>query len=160
MARDVAALVPFIDGNHASRVQNSTANDTGAVAPQTAIRTNGLPVEADNPFPIRNTGARLLASAASEAAHVFANVAADLSSISVSGLSDFAWLLVFDAASIPSDGAVAPLAAVQATSLVGTSISFGGASAAFQAGVVGVLSTTGPFVKTTGPTGFFSALVR
>lgn len=102
----------------------------------------------------------LYASTALEPAHLFRNGTVDLYSVRVTGLSDYAWLLIIDYGSIPSDGAVVPIAAIQATSLAEVRLDFGGAAATTVNGLVAVLSTTGPFVKTTGPTGFFSALYR
>lgn len=52
MARDTVTVVPFLDGTKAARQQNSTTTDDNIIVPQTALRTNGLPVEVDNPLPI------------------------------------------------------------------------------------------------------------
>jgi hypothetical protein len=156
---DAETAIPFVDGTGNLRQQLSTANASGYVVPQTALRANGGAVEAGNPLPMRSAPVPLLASTAIEASHVFRTAPASLFGMTATGLSAFAWLLVFDATSVPADGPVAPLAAIQATSLASVAISFGGVPAAFATGVVGVLSTTGPFIKTTGPTGFFSAMV-
>jgi hypothetical protein len=49
---DAPTAVPFVDGASITRQQNSTTDNAGNVAPQTAIRTNGGPVEAGNAFPV------------------------------------------------------------------------------------------------------------
>jgi hypothetical protein len=156
---DSSTVVPFVDGTSITRQQLSTNDNAGSIAPQTALRTNGGPVEVGNPLPVHSPAIPLVSSATLEASHIFRTAPASLYTMQVAGLSAFGWLLVFDAVSPPDDGAVAPVAAIPATALAGTQITFGGTPALFVNGVVGVLSTTGPFVKTTGPTGFFSALV-
>jgi hypothetical protein len=156
---DSPTVVPFVDGTSTTRQQLSTNDNSGSIAPQTALRTNGGPVEVSNPLPIRSPGIPLVSSGALEVSHIFRTASASLYTMQVVGLSAFGWLLVFDSVSIPDDGTVSPVAAIPATALAGTQITFGGTPASFVNGVVGVLSTTGPFVKTTGPTGFFSALV-
>lgn len=103
--------------------------------------------------------ATLISSAAPEAAHTFSEVPGAVFSVTATGLSGDAWLLLFDAIAPPGDGNVEPVAAVRAESLTMVRIAFGGVPAAFVNGVVGVLSTSGPFTKTSGPTGFLSALM-
>jgi hypothetical protein len=105
------------------------------------------------------TTAPVIASTALEGSHVFAVGEANVFAVTATGLSAFAWLMLFDAAAVPADGPVTPLAAIQATSLAVVQIAWGGVAASLGAGVVAVLSTTGPFTKTAGPTGFLSALV-
>lgn len=158
MARDTATIVPFIDGTKAARSQNSTVDSDLVIVPQTALRTNGAPVELDNPLPVRHAGASLLASAAIEASHNFGT--GDVYSISVSAIDANAWLLIFDAADIPPDGAVAPLDAIRSSSPGIARSTWSNGAVAFQDGAVAVLSSTGPLTKTTGPVGFFSALMK
>ena len=104
--------------------------------------------------------ATLESSASLEANHVFSGVPARVYSVSASNISTgVAWLLLFDAVGVPGDGAVTPVAAVQSVSPGFAQITFGGAAAQVANGLVAVLSSTGPFVKTTSPTGFLFALL-
>jgi hypothetical protein len=57
---DNVTAVSFVDGAGITRQQNSTNDNSGFIAPQTALRTNGAPVEANNPLPIAD--AALLAA--------------------------------------------------------------------------------------------------
>lgn len=104
-------------------------------------------------------GTLVASPAVVEGHRVFSLEPRSVYSITATGLSADAWLLLFDAIAPPDDGAVAPVAAVRTQSLTIVQISFGGALAAFANGVVAVLSSSGPFTKTSGPTGFLSALM-
>lgn len=158
MARDTVTVVPFLDGTKAARNQNSTVDGDLVIAPQTALRTDGAPVELDNPLPVRHSGGGLVASTAVEAAHDFG--AGDVSSISVSAIDVNAWLLIFDAADIPADGAVSPLDAVRSSAPGIAHSTWTNGAVTFTLGAIAVLSSTGPLTKTTGPVGFFSALIK
>ena len=106
------------------------------------------------------------ASAAAEASHVFGVASAlqnvVLYSMTVTIGATSGYLLIFDAATAPADGAVTPKYCYPVTSS-GTN---GSASATwlngalFTTGVVAVFSTTGCFSKTGSATAFFSAQVR
>jgi hypothetical protein len=130
------------------------------LSPHHVIEVDGVPASAAHPMPMRRVGVPLIASTALEGSHIFSALPINLYEMTVSALTaEFAWLLVFDAIAVPADGAVTPLAALQSGGLTPVQITFGGAPAAFVHGVVGVLSSTGLFVKTSGPTGFLSAQV-
>lgn len=103
--------------------------------------------------------ATLVSSAAVEGAHIFSVTPGGVFSVTATGLTADAWLLLFDAIAAPADGNVEPVAAMRAPSLALVQIAFGGVPASFANGLVGVLSSSGPFTKTTGPTGFLSALM-
>jgi hypothetical protein len=146
------------DGNPLSFASQQDTT-SGVLSPNHVMEVGGLPVSVENPVPVGHAAAPIIASAVLEGSHVFRIAAASVYAVTATGLSTFAWLLLFDAVAVPADGAVVPLQAIQATNLASVQIAFGGAAAAFGTGVVAALSTTGPFVKTTGPTGFLSALV-
>ena len=62
---DNVTAVSFVDGAGITRQQNSTNDNSGFIAPQTALRTNGAPVEAGNPLPVTMTGGPTVAGQAS-----------------------------------------------------------------------------------------------
>lgn len=55
-AADAPTTVPIIDATGTTRQQNSTADGSGNIAPQTQLRTNSAPVEAGNPLPTTGAG--------------------------------------------------------------------------------------------------------
>ena len=72
--------------------------------------------------------------------------------------SSATWLLLFDAASVPADGAVTP---IWSGMLIAGMLS--GAwpePLAYANGLTAAFSSTGPFLKTSGPTGFISAQIN
>lgn len=66
------------------------------------------------------------------------------------------YVLVFDAASAPVDGAVTPVKCYQVGAGT-TGVSFPNPPLKFSTGIVLVMSTTGCFTKTASATAFFSA---
>lgn len=150
--------VTGLDGTGTAVQFRGDRNDDQTLALRTSLEVGGAAVSQALPVPVMNSGA-LVSSAALEGSHVFSQAPTHLYNLSATGLSAFAWLLLFDAIAIPADGTVAPIAAILLP-LAGGSISFGGAAVTLQNGLVAVLSTTGPFLKTSGPTGFLSALTR
>lgn len=75
------------------------------------------------------------------------------------------YLMVFDATSAPSDGAVTPKECVPAMQAAPTNsffafVSYGNIPASFTTGIVVVWSTTGCFTKTASATAFFKGRVK
>lgn len=92
-------------------------------------------------------GIALAASTALEVNHVIKSAAGKLYGLA-GYLGAAGWVLVFDAASAPADGAVTPLAFLHMPSAGSWSMPFGLVPASFATGIVVCASTTGPFVKT------------
>jgi hypothetical protein len=102
------------------------------------------------------------ASSALESSHVLKASAGNLSSLSVTIGTTSGYLMVFDAASAPADGAVTPKYAWPVTSN-GTNSALGiswTVPAQFLTGVTVVFSSTGPLTKTASATAFFSGQVQ
>lgn len=72
---------------------------------------------------------------------------------SVTTVTAAAWIMVFDASSIPADGAVAPKLCFSTTSAGSSSYAV---NLPVTTGIVLVLSTTGCFTKTISNTAFFA----
>lgn len=102
-----------------------------------------------------------ISSAAAESCHVLAAAPANLLSVSgYAGQAEF--ILVFNAVTAPSDGAVVPTVWAYVPAAGSWSINYGGPSAAyFGTGVVVCASSTGPFTKTAIATNnAFSGMVQ
>ena len=91
-----------------------------------------------------------------EAAFTLKSQAGSLASLDANS-SSATWLLLFDAASAPADGVVTPIWSGQMLS--GRVDQNWPTPLAFANGCIAAFSSTGPFVKTSGPTGFISAQV-
>lgn len=100
-----------------------------------------------------------IVSAAAEASHVLKSSAGNLYAYQVTTGASAGYVLIFDAASAPGDGAVTPkkCVAVQANTTVGATMS---PPEAFATGITVVFSTTGCFTKTASATAFISGDVR
>lgn len=101
-------------------------------------------------------------SSSLEACHVLKNAAGNAYEINVTNTdSSTDWVLVFDASSAPSPGAVTPIQAVQvgATGLYNFS-SNGGPPLHVANGAVACLSSTGPFTYTAVAKAFISGEVQ
>lgn len=99
-------------------------------------------------------------SAAAESSHVLKNSAGMLYGLYITAPSAAAYIMVFNSATVPSDGSVLPIDCVYAPSGLTTFISFlSGPPEYFSTGISVAISSTGCFSKTTSPTTFFHALV-
>ena len=105
-----------------------------------------------------NAGVAVIASTSTASSLVAKASACTFYSGSVNAPSA-GWLLLYDAAAAPSDGAVTPKAAVQVGANVSASISFT-VPAAFSTGCTLVFSSTGPFTQTGATAQIFSAQVK
>lgn len=98
-------------------------------------------------------------STATEANHVLKASAGTLFGLSVTS-SVAGYVLIYNAASAPSDGAVTPVACYYLSSSPGTlGIAFTPFPLTMSAGITAVFSTTGCFTQTSSSTAFFSAQV-
>lgn len=67
------------------------------------------------------------------------------------------WLLLFNATTVPADGAVAPVKAYQIPANTTFRARYDPGGLAFNTGCVAVFSTTGPFTKTANASAFLSS---
>ena len=93
-------------------------------------------------------------SAAAEASRVLKASAGTLYSVYVTTPSA-GYLMLFDATTVPIDGAVAPVDVVQCASSATTVLDYTATPLSFNTGIVAVFSSTGPFTKTASPVAFF-----
>jgi hypothetical protein len=77
----------------------------------------------------------------------------------VSGASA-GYVMLFDAAAVPADGAVVPLRCMPIAANTGLDLNFRGSPLRFDAGAVIVFSTTGCFTKTGSATAFLAGDVQ
>lgn len=100
------------------------------------------------------------ASAAAESCHVYKAGAG--TAFSLSGyLGAAAFILVFDSATAPADGAVTPKAWAYAPAQGNWSMNYSGAPAAFANGITACASSSGPLTKTAVSTNnVFSGIVQ
>lgn len=102
-----------------------------------------------------------LQSASAESSHVFKATAGNLYDLYVTIGATAGFLMVFDAASAPTDGAVTPKDCIQVPASTTQSLFTGGTGPeVYSTGIVAVFSTTGCFTKTASATAFFHARVQ
>ena len=102
-------------------------------------------------------------STTTETSHVISTTPANLYSIYFTNTAATAgFLMVFDSATVPGDGAVTPKICVNVAANATVSVSYNpGPMSQFTTGVSAAASTTGCATKTTGATtGFFSGSVK
>lgn len=95
-------------------------------------------------------------SAALEASHVFKASAGTLFGLSVTATSAAGYVLIYNSATAPSNGAVTPVACYYIPSAPGTiGIAFTPFPLKMGTGITAVFSTTGCFTQTSSSTAFF-----
>lgn len=87
-------------------------------------------------------------------------VSADLFDINVVSGATAGYVMVFDAKTVPADGAVVPVYCMPLAANTGLQSNFRAEPTAFQNGVVVVFSSTGCFTKTASATAYIAAYVR
>lgn len=94
-------------------------------------------------------------SAAAESSHIIKASAGTLFDWHVTTGAIAGYIMIFNAASAPADGAVTPIVCV---AIAANTTFFGNdrVPTAFSTGITMVFSTTGPFTKTASATAFFS----
>ncbi len=123
----------------------------------------GCPPAQSYCFVQSNLALATVQSTATEAFHVLKASAGNLYSISVTVGATSGYLMIFNAISAPTDGAVTPAYCIPVTSngtngLNGASWSVNPAS--FSTGITAVFSSTGCTTKTASATAFFTAQVQ
>jgi hypothetical protein len=101
------------------------------------------------------------ASTALEGAHIIKSSAGILSNLYIAGSLSSGYLMVFNSATVPADGAVTPvislnLAITGPAPGVFNGINFDNYPAYFSNGIVAVYSTTGPYTKTEAADAYFN----
>jgi hypothetical protein len=107
-----------------------------------------------------STPVAAIRSTALEASHVFKSSAGSLiDTYCLATVSGF--YMLFDATSVPADGAVTPLGVIPVGAFEASSFDLqSNYPLSFTTGLVGVFSTTGPFTKTASAMAFMSARIQ
>lgn len=125
----------------------STQMQPGNPGPFTVDQYGNTCTTATAPTPTPTGGLALGASTAAEASHVIKSGAGNLYSLQANS-SASGYVMLFDATSLPADGAVTPLLALPVSTFL--SMSWGGLPPAhFSTGIVAACSSTGPFTLTS-----------
>lgn len=108
-----------------------------------------------------NAPATPVVSAAAEGSHVLKASGGCLISTYVYNSGAAAFLMIFNSATVPADGAVTPIECVPVASASYQFINFSPQPPEwFSTGISAAISTTGCFTKTVGSGAFFHALVQ
>jgi len=100
-------------------------------------------------------------STAAEGGHVLKGSPGNLYSVYATTGAAAGYLMIFNATTVPADGAVTPIECVYVPASATTSINYGsGPPAAASAGISVAFSTTGCFTKTSSATAFFHGNVQ
>lgn len=95
-------------------------------------------------------------SAALESSHIFKATSGTLFGLSVTATSAAGYVLIYNSATKPADGAVTPVACYYISSAPGTlGIAFTPFPLKMGTGITAVFSTTGCFTQTSSSTAFF-----
>lgn len=128
-----------------------------AIAQPFTQRSGVYPLASPNAL----VGITPIVSASAEASHILKAAPGNLYSAYVTTGATAGYLMVFNATSVPADGAVTPVECVYVPATNTTAITFGaGPPDAYSVGIVVVFSSTGPFTKTGSATAFFKARVQ
>ena len=161
--------IPFIDGTGTARNQfasqgilsGSTLGNTPWMLladPDTGIRAGSL-----TPYPAAPPAIAPQHSTSLEAARLFNSAggapgACTLFGFVVNATNTAGWVLLYDAAAIPVDGAVLPVKAWQLPA--NTSLDWRGSPIKLNNGCALVFSSSGPFFQTSSASAAFSAEVQ
>ena len=130
-------------------------NVTGIDGLTTASAANPFPVAA---VPATSTAIAPVVSTALEASHVLKASAGTFYGGDAYAASVPGYVMLFDSATVPADGAVTPLKSWPIAASAGIAVGYNPPIACAN-GIVVVFSTTGPFTKTVSATAFFSMTV-
>ena len=121
----------------------------------TALKIDGSAVTqpVSGTVSVANAPVSWRSSSAAEASRLLKPSSGTLYSVYVTAPST-GYLMLFDAASVPSDGAVTPIDVIQCASNATTVLDYTATPLSFTNGMVAVFSSTGPFVKTASPVAF------
>lgn len=98
-------------------------------------------------------------SAATEGTHVFKATGGVVYSLTVSNSSTAGWLMLFNSATAPADGTVAPVYCMYVPANQSLRLPFD-YPVALSTGIAVAYSSTGCFTKTASATAFFSAQIQ
>lgn len=100
-------------------------------------------------------------SGSAESSHVFKATGGNLYGAYISNPSASGFLLIFNSATVPGDGAVTPIHCIPVSASNVAFVNFlPGPPEVYSTGIAAALSSTGCFTKTTSPTGFFHGYVQ
>lgn len=122
---------------------------------QRVLRANGAAVDSTNPLPTRPPSVAPVASGGVEAGHVLNAAPCSVGGIQVNTGGTAGWAMLFDASSIPVDGAVSPKKWWQIAINTTLDRTFT-PPLAMSTGATLVFSSTGPMSKTASATAVFS----
>jgi len=105
-------------------------------------------------------GVGSIPTAAVSSSLVAKTVRSELVGLNVVSGASAGFVLVFDANTLPADGAVAPSLCLPLAANTGLDWNFRSAPVQFVTGIVVVFSTTGCFTKTASATAFIAAAVQ
>jgi len=99
-------------------------------------------------------------SASVEGSHIFKTTSGVLTGFNVTSGASAGYVLIFDSATVPADGAVTPMFCYSLAAATTGSSGWLQYPVPFTNGIVMVFSTTGCFTKTISNTAFFSAQIQ
>src|ERR1051325_6655735 len=124
----------------------------------TDITTNGVEIA---PTAAAAAGITPVVSASAESSHVLKASAGNLYAVYVSNPSASGFLMVFNSATVPIDGAVTPIHCVPVGAASLGYVNFNpGPPEAYATGMSAALSSTGCITKTTAPAAIFHGSVK
>lgn len=144
-------------GDASGETQLSAGQKTSANSIPVVVASDQSTI-AVQPAPTASSSAAITpgSSSALEAGHVLKSSAGNLYSLYVYSSDVDGYLMTFNAASIPADGAVTPVEFLPVFAGSSAILEFAGSIPDYYStGIVAVFSTTGPFTKTGSPTAFF-----
>lgn len=144
---------------HQTAVQSTPGTpQTTAVTVQGNV--GGVPMPVSGSVTVASTGIAPITSTAAESSHILKASSANLYSVIVTPTVS-GYLMVFNAVSAPSDGAVTPAFCIPVSANTSGGVSSkGGIPATLGTGAVVVFSITGCFTKTASATAIFQAMVQ
>ena len=101
-----------------------------------------------------------VSSTAAEGSHVFKASTGYLYGISVTSGATAGYVMIFNAATVPSDGSVTPVACYYLPATDTIAVSYYSYPIPLSTGVVAVFSSTGCFTKTLSATATFTAQIQ
>lgn len=152
----LAALMP----SYAQNVNMNCFTGTAGAAWGPCSSTNPLPTMSAVTS-LATIGITPVVSGSAESSHVLKATPGNLYGVYLSNPSASGFLLVFNSASVPGDGAVTPIHCIPINAANVAYVNFTpGPPEVYSTGISVALSSTGCFTKTTSPTGFFHGYVQ
>lgn len=135
--------------------------DPNTPSQQLAVNADGSINISSSPTSGTAAGITAVVSGSAESNHVLKGSAGNLYGVYVTTGATAGFLMIFNATSAPSDGAVTPIECVQAPANQTTAINYNpGPPSIFSIGITAVFSSTGCFTKTASATAFFHGAVK